>query len=142
MTWKPQLHIVCNRCGKPRTGLRHDCVSNSKRKATAKPKLSFGRCPQCSRTITNPLTHVCKPKSDFKKRKSKHEREQRAKARKRRQSEKHDYQACSDKDCPRPLCVAFKTGRKLGYQDGFNDGFGSGFSAGLASCPGPHSGAA
>lgn len=141
MTWTPQLNVVCNRCGKPR-GLRHDCISNSRRKATAKPKLSFGKCQACGKPYGgNPLAHVCAPKSDFKKRKAKAER---AADRKKRQAEKHDYQACSDKDCPRSLCVAFKTGRRLGWaegeEDGYTVGYSSGFADGLQSCPLPHGG--
>lgn len=136
MTLTPRLAPVCGRCGKPRTGLRHDCVSNSNRKATVSLKLSFGTCPNCKKTVSNPLTHTCKPKSDFKRRKK-------AKTRKR-QAEKHDYQACQDKDCPRSLCVAFKTGRKLGYDEGYGDGFSTGFEigydTGVAACPRPHSG--
>jgi len=128
MSWTPQLNVVCGRCGKPR-GLRHVCFSNSQRKATAKPQVSFGKCGVCGKPYGgNPLAHVCKPKSDFKRRKSE--------AAKPGRAQKHDYQACADKDCPKPLCVAFKTGRRLGYQDGF----GTGFDAGLASCPGPHGG--
>lgn len=142
MALTPQLRMVCGRCGKPRTGLRHDCISNSTRKAAVKPRLDFGKCGTCKKRVTNPLTHVCAPRSDFKRRKAKAAKAEKAAARKKRQAEKHDYQACSDKDCPRSLCVAFRTGRKLGYQQGFDDGFGSGFSAGMASCPGPHSGAA
>ncbi len=60
----------------------------------------------------------------------------------------HEYQSCIDKDCQRPICVAFKEGYKEGdrdgYQRGYADGYGAGFAAGfadgLASCPGPHGG--
>ena len=123
MTWTPQLNVVCGRCGKPRGLLRHDCFSNSRRKATIVPELSFGKCPKCKKPVGNPLTHTCHPRSDFKRRK----------ARAARQAEKHDYQACSDKDCPRPLCVAYKTGDKAGYERGYDDGFGAGFGAGFAA---------
>jgi hypothetical protein len=127
MAWAPQLNVVCNRCGKPR-GLRHDCISNSRRKATAKPKVSFGKCQACGKPYGgNPLTHVCQPKSDFKKRKA------RAANRKKRQQEKHDYRACQDKDCPRSLCVAFKTGWKVGYDQGYEEGFAVGNAAGFAA---------
>jgi len=138
MTLKPQLRPVCGRCGKPREGIRHVCRSNSTRKAKVKLKFSFGTCPKCKKTVTSPFTHTCKPKSDFKKRKTAAAKRETARAAKLRQAAKHDYQACSDQDCPRPLCVAFKTGRKLGYQEGFDDGFSLGFDAGLASCPYPH----
>lgn len=154
MSWKPKLNVICNRCGKPRTGIRHDCIVRSSRaasrSATPKLKLSFGTCPSCKKPYDgNPLTHVCRVKSDFKKRKA-------AAGRKRQQPEKHDYQACNDADCPRPLCIAFKTGWKFGYDTGCEDtwpvafeqgykegyavGFGAGFSEGLRSCPGPHGG--
>ena len=126
MTLRPALLPVCGRCGKRREGIRHDCRSNSSRKATVSLKLTFGTCSTCKRTVSNPLTHVCKPKSDFKKRKTAQAKAEKAAARKKRQAEKHDYQACADRDCPRSLCVAFRTGRKLGYQDGFDDGFAAG----------------
>lgn len=132
MTLRPALLPVCGRCGKRREGIRHDCRSNSSRKATVSLKLTFGTCPTCKRTVSNPLTHACKPKSDFKRRKTKAEKAAKAAARKKRQAEKHDYQACPDRDCPRSLCVAFKTGRKLGYQEGFDDGFTAGVSSGAA----------
>lgn len=125
MTLRPTLLPVCGRCGRKREGIRHVCRSNSSRKATVSLRLTFGTCPECKKTVSNPLTHTCKPKSDFKRRKKR--------AGKKRQAEKHDYQACSDRDCPRSLCVAFKTGRKLGYQQGFDDGFAAGFAAGSAS---------
>jgi hypothetical protein len=142
MTLRPALRPVCGRCGKPREGLRHDCRSNSSRKATVSLKFDFGKCATCKKTVTNPLTHSCKPRSDFKRRKTRAAKREKVAARKKRQAEKHDYQACADKDCPKPLCVAFRTGRRDGYQEGFDDGFGagfaSGFAEGLAACPGPH----
>ena len=150
----PRLTVVCGRCGKPRTGLRHDCVSNSKRKATVKPAITFGTCGKCRKPIGNPLTHTCAPNSDFKRRKARAAKRakarEREKARQKRQADKHDYQTCRDDDCPRSLCVAYKTGWKHGYREGFKDGYGagygaghadgyqSGFAAGLAACPGPH----
>jgi len=145
MTLKPLLRPVCGRCGQPREGIRHVCRSNSNRKATVSLKLSFGICPKCKKNVTNPLTHHCKPKSDFKKRRSAAAKREKEKARKKRQAEKHDYQACPDRDCPRPLCVAFKTGQKLGYQQGYEDGFGlgydRGFEDGVAACPRSHAAA-
>jgi len=130
MPLKPLLRPVCGRCGKPREGIRHVCRSNSSRKATVSLKLSFGTCPNCQKNVSNPLTHHCKPRSDFRKRKTAAAKREKALARKRRQAERHDYQACQDRDCPRPLCVAFKTGHKLGYDDGYGDGFGLGYENG------------
>ena len=127
MTWTPQLNVVCGRCGKPRGLLNHVCVSNSRRRATLVPEFSFGNCPKCRKPVGNPLTHTCHPRSDFMRRKA------RAAARRKRQAEKHDYQACSDQDCPRPLCVAHKTGYKTGYADGYGAGYGAGEAAGYAS---------
>jgi len=145
VTLKPSLNIVCGRCGKPR-GLRHDCISNSRRKATFKPSFSFGTCPKCRKDAGNPLTHVCAPKSDFKRRRSafgkKQKAQARAAARKKRQGEKHDYLACPDQDCKRPLCIAYKTGYQSGDQDGYERGwdlgYQAGFQDGLDACPRPH----
>jgi hypothetical protein len=136
MTLRPALLPTCGRCGKKWEGLRHVCYTNSSRKATVSLKLSFGTCAKCKRTVANPLTHVCKPKSDFKRRKTAQAKAEKAAARKKRQAEKHDYQACSDQDCPKPLCVAFKAGDRRGYQRGFDDGFGAGFAAGSAAASG------
>ena len=33
-------------------------------------QITFGKCETCKKPLGNPLTHVCKPKSDFKARKS------------------------------------------------------------------------
>lgn len=124
MAWKPQLNAVCGRCGKPREGLRHVCRSNSRRSATVKPKLSFGKCGACGKPYGgNPLAHTCAPKSDFRQR-------QKAAGRRKPQRERHDYQACNDRDCPRSLCVAFKTGWRSGFKQGYDDGYGVGWSAG------------
>jgi hypothetical protein len=141
MSWRPALNVVCGRCGHPR-GLGHVCVSNSKRRATVKPELSFGTCEKCRKTVSNPLTHNCAPKSDFRKRKAAHEKKLRDEARKKRQKQAHDYTSCADNDCKRALCVAFKTGFKLGdeagYERGWQQGYNSGFSDGVAACPRTH----
>ena len=153
---RPRLVVTCGRCGKPRTGLRHDCITSSGRasgrRATLKPSISFGKCPTCKKRLGNPLTHVCAPKSDFKARKSKAAKREKArereKARKKRQAEQHPYESCRDNECKRPLCVAYRTGWheghfkgfEEGYEAGYKDGYGAGFSNGLRSCPGPHSG--
>ena len=157
MSWRPQLNAVCGRCGKPR-GLFHECVSNSRRRQTVKPKLSFGTCPKCRKPLGNPLTHTCAPKSDFKRRKARAAKRAKARereeARKKRQADKHDYQTCRDNDCKRSLCMAYKTGwkrghyegfkegyaagYKTGYEDGYRDGYAKGFPDGIAACPRPH----
>lgn len=135
MAFTPKLSAVCNRCGKSRGLLGHTCFNtgNSERVAAPQLQVTFGKCPKCKKQAGNPLTHVCAPKSDFTKRKRAAERREQAAGRKKRQAEKHDYQACSDKDCPRSLCVAFRVGRKFGYQEGFDDGFISGTASGFAS---------
>jgi hypothetical protein len=142
MSWRPQLNVVCGRCGKPR-GLTHDCVSNSRRRQAIRPRLSFGKCPKCKKAYQgNPLTHVCAPKSDFRQRKKAYEKEQRARARKKRQQQAHDYQSCADNDCKRALCVAYKTGwqqgDEAGYQRGWQQGYDRGFPDGIAACPRQH----
>jgi hypothetical protein len=154
MSWRPQLNAVCGRCGKPR-GLIHECVSNSRRRQTITPQLSFGTCPRCRKPYGgNPLAHVCAPKSDFRKRKAAHDKAERDQARKKRQQQAHDYTACTDGDCKRALCVAYKTGWKggdeaghdrgweqgerAGYDRGFKEGYEKGFPEGIAACPRDH----
>jgi len=138
---RPELNITCGRCGKPR-GLTHVCVSNSKRKATPKLRLSFGKCAKCKKRVSNPLTHVCAPKSDFKRRKREAEKQAREAARKKRQGERHDYQSCGDPECKRSLCVAYKTGRQTGDQEGFERGvrigYDTGYPDGIRDCPRAH----
>lgn len=134
-----RLSLTCGRYGQPRELIGHVCVIRSGRAARRAPtptlKLDFGKCETCKKTIGNPLTDVCAPRSDFKKRKAaaaKREREA-AKARAgKRQPDKHDYLACKDDDCPRPLCVAYKTGWREGYKTGFDDGFAAGYGTGYA----------
>ena len=54
----------------------------------------------------------------------------------------HEYQSCADKDCQRPVCVAFKEGHREGYQQGFEQGdaqgYARGFIDGIAACPRAH----
>jgi hypothetical protein len=58
----------------------------------------------------------------------------------------HDYQSCADKDCQRPVCIAFKEGYKTGHQDGdkqgfergWDQGYAKGFPDGIAACPREH----
>jgi len=142
MTWRPQLNAVCGRCGKPRGLLGHVCVSTRARKPTLTTKVTFGTCPRCKKPQGNPLTHTCHPKSDFKRRKARYEQQQRSRGRKKRQKQAHDYQACPDNDCPRPVCVAFKTGYQTGHRDGYQHGWQQGhdrgYAEGLAACPRPH----
>ena len=153
MNLRPQLNAVCGRCGKPH-GLFHECVSNSRRKMTVRPQVTFGTCEKCRKTVTNPLTHICAPRSDFRRRKAAHDKQQRDRDRKKRQQQNHDYTACSDGDCKRALCVAYKTGWKGGaeaeheraWQQGEQAGYDRGwaacypvaFEAGIAACPRDH----
>jgi hypothetical protein len=141
MSLRPQLNVTCGRCGKPR-GLVHECVNGStRRKPTLKPTVTFGKCPDCKKTITNPLAHICAPKSDFKRRKREHDKQQKARQPKKRQPS-HDYTACPDSDCPRPLCVAYKTGWKAGDEAGYERGwetcYPAAFEDGIAHCPRLH----
>jgi hypothetical protein len=134
--FRPALNVVCGRCGKPR-GLAHVCVSNSRRKQSVKPKLTYGTCPKCRKPYTGlPLAHTCAPRSDFKKRKKQFDKEQREKARKARP--KHDYTECSESECKRSLCVAYKAGMQLGDEAGYERGWQQGYGRGLAECPRDH----
>lgn len=137
MGWRPQLNVVCNRCGKAH-GLFGVCVSNSRRRQTLKPQLSFGKCPTCKKPYGpgGALTHACAPKSDFGRRKKKFEQEQRAKARKARPT--HDYTECSDAECKRSACVAYKAGVELGDERGYERGWELGYDRGVTDCPRDH----
>jgi hypothetical protein len=77
---RPRLNVRCARCGKPREGLRHVCRSNSKRRATIRLAPALGTCPRCGKQYGNPLTHVCRPKSSFRKRRTEFGRKVRARA--------------------------------------------------------------
>lgn len=120
-----RLGLTCGRCGQPRELIRHVCVVRSGRaalrRATPKLTLDFGKCETCNRPVGNPFTHVCAPRSDFKRRRraaAKREKDQ-ARARASRKANKHEYQNCKDDDCKRSACLAYKTGWREGYQIGF-----------------------
>ena len=65
-------------------------------------------------------------------------------------ADKHDYQRCTDDNCPRFPCQVYKQGfgdghrrgydegRAQGYQDGHEDGYKQGFGDGIDACPRPH----
>ncbi len=78
---RPRLNVRCGRCGRPREGLRHVCRSNSARKATIKLTPVLGTCSRCGKPYGNPLTHTCRPKSDFRGRRAAFGRKARARAR-------------------------------------------------------------
>lgn len=50
----------------------------------------------------------------------------------------HEYQSCSDQDCQRPACVAFREGYRDGHRDGYRQGYDKGFPDGIAACPRAH----
>lgn len=137
MTWRPRLNVVCARCGKPR-GLQHECVSNRTRRPSPRLDIGFGKCPKCGKPLGNPLTHVCAPRSDFRRRKARYEREQQAAARKKRQQQAHDYTACMDQECPRPLCTAYRTGYQQGETDTWDVAWKTGYERGIEDCPRAH----
>lgn len=68
-------------------------------------------CDDCGKTV-QPF-HLCAPKSDFKRRKGRHERAQRTRAKGtagKRQA--HDYAACAERHCKNPLCKAYREGQQ------------------------------
>ena len=113
--------------------------------------MTFGKCPNCKKTITNPLTHACAPRSDFKRRKKAHEKAERDRGPQEAAAEQaHDYTACADNGCKRSLCVAYKTGWQSGdeagyergwqqgHERGFKEGYAQGYPDGIAACPRDH----
>ena len=61
-------------------------------------------------------------------------------------ADKHDYQRCTDDNCPRFPCQVFKEGRQLGedlghargHAEGVEAGYKLGFADGIDACPRPH----
>lgn len=101
----------------------------------SKPKLGFGACPRCRKRFgANALLHVCNKPSDFKKRRAEHEKRERDKAREKARQErpKHDYLECSNRECKRPTCVAYKAGIEEGENRGWSRGWQMGYDRGKA----------
>ena len=88
------------------------------------PKLT-ATCGHCGKP--RGLTHTCVTRTDIKARK------RAAGAPVKRSRPAHDYMVGNDRECPRPLCAAFRTGHDIGYDEGFADG--------MAACRRPHGGA-
>jgi hypothetical protein len=134
MGWKPKLNAVCGRCGRSH-GLFATCVARGGRKQPLKLTVSYGKCPKCRRSYGpgGALTHACAPKSDFGRRKKAFEAEQAKREReaRRKARPKHDYTECSDGECKRSLCVAYKAGRELGDLEGHERGWQQGYARGL-----------
>lgn len=130
MGWRPRLNIMCGRCNTAH-GPFDVCVSGSSRRRSLKPQLDFGKCPKCKKKYTagGALTHHCAPKSDFGRRRKQAEKEARDKARKARPA--HDYTECSDNQCKRPNCVAYKAGNELGDRQGHDRGWQEGYDRGF-----------
>lgn len=116
--------VKCGRCGKPR-GVFHVCVTRMGRRpgrTRIRPRITRD-CPKCRRPVTNPLTHVCKTQTSFK-RKAAAAKKSRAQDRRRQAAsvakvgraragggkQRHDYRTCKDQDCARVACVAYRDG--------------------------------
>ncbi|HZR53620.1 MAG TPA: hypothetical protein VFB06_29450 [Streptosporangiaceae bacterium] len=145
MGWSPRLNTVCAACGRPRELFGHVCVNPRRKGHGVRLRMSWGTCPKCRRKYTGtPASHVCAPRSDFKKRKKAFEAEQakREREKNRKARPKHDYLECSDAECKRPTCVAYKTGREQGdlegYDRGWQQGYNRGYPDGQAACPRDH----
>jgi hypothetical protein len=157
----PKLSVTigrCGRCGRPlRIGRPHTCLTRLARKPRSggtklqpKARLSFGKCPTCTKEITS-WPHTCTVTTDFRKRKAEADKQEKAAQRKtrRRRDEHPPASECQDDDCPRYPCVqariAYQRGRAegesagygnghaAGYQDGHGDGYQAGFAAGKSA---------
>ena len=69
-------------------------------------------------------------------------------------ADKHDYQRCTDENCPRFPCqvdkegvrdgwaagypAGYAKGYEAGYRDGYEAGYKQGFREGQDACPRPH----
>ncbi len=98
-------------------------------------------CGKCGKPLGNPLTHVCRERTDFKKRKAAAAKPKKPQA---GTGNAHEYTACDDDDCSRFQCRVYKQGvadgEVLGRQVGYAEGWGDGFPAGIQACPRPHEG--
>lgn len=97
-------------------------------------------CGNCGKPLGNPLTHVCREKTDFKKRKA-------AAAKPKPQARTgtaHEYTTCDDDDCSKYPCRVYKQGladgEVLGRQVGYAEGWAQGYPEGIAACPRSHQG--
>jgi hypothetical protein len=102
------------------------------------------KCGTCGKRYTNPITHVCTVKTDFRQRRAAGQRRQKREAAKARRKaaadrrkaaaadrrsksraapaprpaqQKHDYRRCQDSDCTRHACVAFREGFETGVEN-------------------------
>jgi hypothetical protein len=120
--------------------IRRKAVTPAKRAARTQARQASVKCGTCGKRYTNPLTHTCAPKSDFRgrkrdagrqrkreaaraRRKAAADRRRAAAAERRRKAKvkrsgprrssgrpAHDYHACSDGDCTRTACKAYVEG--------------------------------
>lgn len=112
--------MKCGKCGKRYSNpLTHVCY-NPRGKGPwlqVKPRVTVD-CPKCGKPVTNPLTHVCTVRTDFRKRLAEQKRQQ-AKARRkaaRAAAPQHDYH-CTDPDCNRRMCLAYREGLADGEEN-------------------------
>ena len=124
----------CRRCRKSYSSpLGHVCVTRNAaaRGGRLAPKVTVDRTCACGKPAGNPLTHVCAPKSDFRRQLA---ASKKAAAKSSASAKpKHLYQSCRDDDCERVACEAFREGRAEGYRDGYDEGSAADYAAGLAA---------
>lgn len=69
-------------------------------------------CAECQKNV--PLFHTCVIKTDFKRRKARAKtrsrRNAKSKSTPRQRRDSHPYQSCTDQDCPRQACTAYREG--------------------------------
>ncbi len=124
----------CGRCGRAHSNpLGHVCVTRLDRRErkggtrlAPSVSVSAGKCSQCGKPLGNPLTHTCIVKTDF--------RERQAAAKKKAARPVHRYEACTDEDCQRTACLAYRQGSEEGHAAGYEQGFPDG----IAACPRKH----
>jgi endogenous inhibitor of DNA gyrase (YacG/DUF329 family) len=117
--------MKCGQCGKRYSNpLTHVCYNPRGKgpRLQVRPRVAVD-CPRCGKPVTNPLAHVCSVRTDFRKRLAEQKKAQaRARRKKARAAApQHDYH-CTDPDCHRRMCLA--------YRDGLGDG--------EANCPLDH----
>lgn len=142
--------LRCGNCGKPCNPFAaHVCNGNRKSRTRLSPTVSLGNCPHCGKPRGNPLTHTCTIRTDFKASQRATERKAAAERKKAKAAEKrkaparparpaHDYRTCTDRDCRRYACLAWKEAFQEGRTTGLDDGWDIGYDAAASGRPRDH----
>jgi hypothetical protein len=105
---QPRVTLTCTTCGK-RRGIRHDCRPKSDFKARKRKQATAGR--QRKRKAVRTRQAARRKQAAAERRARAKARKQAARTRRPRPRQpQHDYATCTDKDCTRHPCLAYRQG--------------------------------